>query len=332
MSLFRPEALQEQAQAKFGKVLINIPFHFGAFSWGIALFMLCALSGLLFLEWEEKYQVRGFVNSIPGLSQIKAHKAGRIKKIFVDKNEHVQAGMPLYLIDIASDEYTAKESKILIQETQLLSEQIMRKKKLLDQMEPLWQRKLISLVHYQAIKDDLATLQSQINQQKLTWIHHQNANAYWIKAPISGMVSNIMAHDGDSIETSKPLMQILPEQAKLFAELFIPIKKSGFIQSGTKILIQYDAFPHQKFGMATATIQSIAESVLTDAEEEKPLQIGEPYYKASAFFNEEASAINPLNQWIKHGMSFSAIISGQKKKIWQWVLDPFESIHSLVSQ
>ncbi|WP_026069578.1 hypothetical protein [Legionella tunisiensis] len=55
-----------------------------------------------------------------------------------------------------------------------------------------------------------------------------------------------------------------------------------------KIIIRYDAYPYERFGTYKATIKEISQSIITDDEEEKPILIGEPYYKITAELDKQS--------------------------------------------
>ena len=56
----------------------------------------------------------------------------------------------------------------------------------------------------------------------------------------------------------------------------------GFVKKGQQIIIKYDAYPSQRFGSYKAYIKEINLTVLTDGMEDKPIQVGQPYYKIKA--------------------------------------------------
>ena len=81
------------------------------------------------------------------------------------------------------------------------------------------------------------------------------------------------------------------------------------------------------FGAAKARVYEISKSVLTDDEEDKPIKIGEPYYKMSASLDKQFVTVYGKDKKIQHGMTVSAVIVGSKRKLWQWILDPLYSFY-----
>ena len=126
---------------------------------------------------------------------------------------------------------------------------------------------------------------------------------------------------------SKPLLKILPSHADLMASLFVPVKHSGFLHHKNKVIIRYDAYPNARFGSSIAEINEINRSIMTDEEEDKPIRIGEPYYKVTATLDKQVVSVYGATKNIQQGMTISAVIVGSKRKIWQWILDPLYSFY-----
>lgn len=93
------------------------------------------------------------------------------------------------------------------------------------------------------------------------------------------------------------------------------------------ITLKYDAYPSQRFGFYESRIEEINQTVLSDDKEDKPLRIGEPYYKIKARLIKPYVSVYGKQVRLTHGMMLTAIIRGEKKTIWQWVLDPIYSYY-----
>ena len=91
------------------------------------------------------------------------------------------------------------------------------------------------------------------------------------------------------------------------------------------MIIRYDAFPYARFGGVGAYIDGISQSILTDVEEDKPIRIGEPYYKVTARLEQQFVRVYGQQKHMRHGMTVTAVIVGSRRKLWQWILDPIYS-------
>lgn len=117
----------------------------------------------------------------------------------------------------------------------------------------------------------------------------------------------------------------------MVARLYIPSKNIGFLKNGNQVIIKYDAYPSQRFGFYKAFIKEINLTVLTDNKEDKPIRVGEPYYKVKADLEIPYVNLYGKKETLSHGMTLTAVITGEKKKIWQWIFDPIYSYYGEVT-
>lgn len=146
-----------------------------------------------------------------------------------------------------------------------------------------------------------------------------------IRAPVKGKISSLGVHAGDWVN-QLPLLSILPDQAKLEIELYIPSRAIGFIEVDQTVRVRYDAFPHQRFGIYKGKISSISHSVMLPQELAVPLEIKEPVYKVTVLL--DATTVYAYGKYfeVQPGMSLEADIVLDKRNILQWMLEPIYSI------
>jgi membrane fusion protein len=330
-NLFRPEVFESTRNRNYGSVLVNIPASYtvliSAFSGLVGLILLFLLLG----EFSEKFIVKGYLESTKGIVPIYPNKNGVIEKCYIQQGDNVKKGDKLCLIN-TSDEHLSKNyqygvlSQLEKKKTSLESE-LRYKKRHLQRLKTLLIKKYIPVSTYHAKHDELILIKNQINGVDIEIINYKHNKSYVICSPIDGVISSVIYQQGQHTNLTKPLMKILPSHAELMALLFIPIPKSGFLQRNTNVIIHYDAYPHARFGTSKASIQQISGTILTDNEEEKPIRIGEPYYKVSALLDKQFITVYGKDKKIQHGMTVSAVIVGSKKRIWQWILDPIYSFY-----
>src|SRR5260370_39843182 len=100
-----------------------------------------------------------------------------------------------------------------------------------------------------------------------------------INATTSGVVSNIVASQGDSVPANALLATVLPNGTSLHAQLLVPTRAIGFIAPGNGVVMRYDAFPFQRFGQYHGTGASVSRTVWTPGEKIGPLTAREPVYR-----------------------------------------------------
>lgn len=163
-----------------------------------------------------------------------------------------------------------------------------------------------------------------INQeiQKLT-----GANDYLIRSPIDGIVHNLQASVGETINTSLPLLQITPLDNPLKAVLFVPSNHAGFIKNTQLVQLKLNAFPYQKFGMSAAHVSQVSHQVLMPQQVKRmPINLTEPVFIIEATLNHQQINANGKNLDLKAGMLFQADIILSKRSLLEWLLSPIYSL------
>lgn len=141
-----------------------------------------------------------------------------------------------------------------------------------------------------------------------------------IYAPISGRVYNLNIHTlGGIVTDAQPLMQIVPEDAKLEFEVYADNKDIGFIKVGQEAEVKVETFNFQKFGMYKAEVQEISADAVNE-----PNDIARDK-KFKLLLDPTSNDINVYGQPAKLevGMNVSAEIKIKEKRIIDFFLDPF---------
>lgn len=330
-SLFRNEVIENQKYQNWGTVFINTPMRYQLISGFFIILIFALILFICFGEFSEKYIVSGYINSIKGIVRIFPNKNGIIIKSSVTPGKQVKKGDILFIIDTSYDGLSEKQNKGIFAQLkkrqQSYQREINNKIKQINALKKLLDKKYISLNVFNEKHEELTSLRNNINLVDTDLIKYKQSRSYIIRSPIDGTVANVIYKQGQYINLSKPLVKILPHSSALEAELFIPIRKSGFLHKNIKVIIRYDAYPYERFGAYRATIKDVSQSILTDDEEDKPIKIREPYYKATAKLEKQFVTLYGKNVKIQDGMTVTAIILGSKRKVWQWILDPIYSFY-----
>ena len=327
--LFRQEALEYNKNKQYGTVLINTPLPYKLLTLGVSILVVLVCLFLLFGEFSEKFVVRGYLESTTGMARVYPNKNGVVAKSFVQEGDEVQKGDTLFLIDTSYDGLNKKNKPSvraqLEKNRRSIERQIDAKHEHVQALKPLLDKKYISLATYNEQHDELVALQQQKNNVDIEILNDKHEQSYLIRAPMAGIISSMLYREGQYTQAEKPMLKILPKNANLMASLFIPVKQSGFLHKNNKVIIRYDAFPYARFGGVGAYIDGISQSILTDVEEDKPIRIGEPYYKVTARLEQQFVRVYGQQKHMRHGMTVTAVIVGSRRKLWQWILDPIYS-------
>jgi len=154
-----------------------------------------------------------------------------------------------------------------------------------------------------------------------------------ITAPEAGIVTAVAAEVGQMVDGSKPLVSIVPNGATLQAQLYAPSKSIGFIRPGDNVLLRYQAFPYQKFGQSKGTVAFVSKIALSGNELANMTNSavngiggGEPLYRITVNLAEQAVTAYGKPQILQAGMSIDADIFQERRRLYEWVLEPLYTI------
>jgi membrane fusion protein len=333
-ALFRKEALESRKNRLYGAVSINTLPQYKVLTLGVSSITVLVILFLVFAEFSEKYLVAGFLDSTKAAARVYPKINGIIVKSYSHQGDRVSKGEKLFLIDTSYAGLSEPNSQVLAKQLQkskgFIEKEIIYKTQHLRALKRLVKQKYVSAIEYNSKKEELIEAQNKKNSIEMEIIKYKQSRSYLIRAPIDGIVSNVMFKEGQYTQQTRPLMKIIPKDAELVAELFIPVKKAGFLTNSEKVIIRYDAYPYERFGSYAAVIEKVSASIMTDEDEEKPIKLGEPYYKVTARLQKQSVKVYGEEKAIQHGMTFSAVVIGSKRKVWQWILDPLYSYYGML--
>lgn len=150
----------------------------------------------------------------------------------------------------------------------------------------------------------------------------KNQRSFLIKARSNGVITYIQSSINETVDPERPVIIILPSSSKLEAKLYIPTRSAGFVRKGQKILIKYNAFPYEKYGVYKGIVKSIGKIALFENEYDTIQSTKEPVFKTIAEL--ETCSIKVHNGYIrlKPGMSFNAEIILDHRSLLELILEP----------
>ena len=173
-------------------------------------------------------------------------------------------------------------------------------------------------------------LQASITQLDERIIELEGNESYAIKASIDGRVTSVQAHPGQSVSTNSSLLTIIPNDTVLYAELFLPSRAIGFVSVGQKVLLRYDAFPYQRFGLYEGRVIQVAQAVINPSEAAIPLQTQEPVYRVKVSLKSQSVTAYGKQLALQAGMSISADIILEERSLGEWLLAPIYSLRGKI--
>lgn len=168
-------------------------------------------------------------------------------------------------------------------------------------------------------------------QEQLVNLERELANTradkfYYINAPGDGVVANIFYQQGHFAETNHPLMNLLPKDSELVAEIYIPTSAIGLVEPEQAILLRYHAFPYQKFGLHSGKIKSISKTLIEPFQAEVESLIDVPAYRATVVLEQQHINAHGKMMNLQPGMLLDADMIGDTRSLLAWIFEPAMSI------
>jgi membrane fusion protein len=151
-----------------------------------------------------------------------------------------------------------------------------------------------------------------------------------VQAPVAGVVASRLIQPGQSVRAGEPLLSVLPDGSQLQAQLLVPSRAVGFISPGDAVVLRYQAYPYQKFGHYRGTVARVSRSAMSPGELASlaaNAQGSESYYRVIVNLARQDVTAYGKAEPLRPGMMLEADILGERRKLYEWVLEPLYSLH-----
>lgn len=173
----------------------------------------------------------------------------------------------------------------------------------------------------------------QIAQSKIEYSYQTDTQ---VVSPIDGVVASIFVKEGHSVNKGQPLLVVIPKgEEPAVVELYASSRSIGFLQKGQGVRLRFDAFPYEKFGVQQGVISSISKSAVSaEMLPNSPLiqsQLsrtngGVGLYQVRVKLDKPTITIYGEEQLFVPGMTLTADIELDTRKIYEWLLEPLYTI------
>lgn len=156
-----------------------------------------------------------------------------------------------------------------------------------------------------------------------------------ISAPSAGRISALPVNAGQAVQAGQTVASLVPlvgpgQPAELQAQLFAPSRTAGFVQPGQDVYLRYQAYPYQKFGLSKGRVLAVSKSPIAPNDfpsgQSQALvaaaQANEPMYRITVQLPNQVVSTYGKPTQLNAGMSLDADIRQDRRKIWEWVLEP----------
>lgn len=321
-SFFRQEAIKSRLDRSLGSTRINIPLSFkvvSIISFGLLSILLMFI---FFAEISEKISVPGYLDADKGIVTIYSEQGGTILKSALEEGQRVNKGDILFVLSHDETRDTQERIKNLNQQIKNLKQEYQLKHDHYQSMFTLFEKQYVPAASIKAIEAELLEINNKIKTIDLDVMKTKQSVYQRIKSPVTGIITNILYKQSQIVDQVKPLLQIIPRDARLIVRLYVSAQEISYFKKNKMLTVAYDAYPAQRFGIFKAIIKEINLTILTDKKEDKPIVVGHPYYKVKAELEQSTLFVSGKKTHLNYGMTLKGVIRGEKKKIWQWIVAP----------
>lgn len=180
-------------------------------------------------------------------------------------------------------------------------------------------------------KNDLQQKLSDITQSMM---ENESRRSVDLRAPEQGTVSAVLVKPGQIVSAGQTIAMLLPDNAHLQARLLLSSRAIGFIQSGQRVVLRYESFPWQKFGQHSGAVSEISTSPLSPQEVASltgNTQIQEPLYQVKVTLDSQSVQAYGKQFALRPGSALDADFIVDKRRIYEWVLEPLNALGKMTS-
>lgn len=168
---------------------------------------------------------------------------------------------------------------------------------------------------------ELASLRNEL-RQRIT--RNESARLQAVESPIDGTIATLDLVAGSTVQAQQLLATIVPRDADLVADVYVPSRAVGLIAPGQRVRLRFDAFPQQQFGTANGSVRSIAEYVLLPADVPATFGLREASYKVRIGLESDHVTDANGSYRLRPGMLLVAEIVLENRRLVDWLRARFD--------
>ncbi len=181
------------------------------------------------------------------------------------------------------------------------------------------------------LKHDIKVLNSEKNveinnlKRNLIALNEKYVNIkkdeeFYIKSPINGTVSEITTYEGSPANPKNSLVKIVPDNSKFQAILYVPPSLIGLVKTGQKVLIKYNSFPYQRYGVYKGKISSISNTLTTKEDKYSLREDVQQYYLAIVTLEYQKVFYKDKNFSLFDGMKINATVLLEERTVYNFFM------------
>jgi len=146
-------------------------------------------------------------------------------------------------------------------------------------------------------------------------------NFLLIVAPVDGIVTDVTStQPGDKIQANTPLGGIAPKNARPVLKVEIAEQDRAFLREGLPVMLKFNAFPYQRYGMIDGTLEFISPATKPSPQSRQPI------YEGRIKLERDYYVIGDQRYPLRYGMTAVAEMVVRERRMIDLALDPFRQI------
>jgi hemolysin D len=151
-----------------------------------------------------------------------------------------------------------------------------------------------------------------------------------LTAPVAGTVQQLAIHTtGGVVTPAQVLLVVVPDQAKVTADVVLENRDVGFVYSGQVAEVKLETFPFTRYGTVPATVTTItADAVVRDPKDSNGNPTsggGGAVFPATLTLAQDTIAVDGKRIKLAPGMNLTAEIKTGKRRVIDYLLSPVET-------
>ncbi|MGT0192675.1 HlyD family secretion protein [Burkholderia pyrrocinia] len=150
-----------------------------------------------------------------------------------------------------------------------------------------------------------------------------------LRAPQASVVATLLAKPGQVVNAGQSVVSLLPQGALLEAQLMVPSRAIGFVRTGARVVLRYEAYPFQKFGQQFGRVTDVSRTALSPQEVANltgRTNVPEQLYRVVVALDRQDIVAYGKRETLRPGMALEADVLIDQRRLIEWVLEPLYAL------
>ncbi|WP_175969777.1 HlyD family secretion protein [Burkholderia sp. BCC0322] len=150
-----------------------------------------------------------------------------------------------------------------------------------------------------------------------------------LRAPQASVVATLLAKPGQVVNAGQSVVSLLPQGALLEAQLMVPSRAIGFVRTGARVVLRYEAYPFQKFGQQFGRVTDVSRTALSPQEVANltgRTNVPEQLYRVVVALDRQDIVAYGRRETLRPGMALEADVLIDQRRLIEWVLEPLYAL------